>query len=61
MTFSFVGGHILSGAVIETRALQELFPNWKELDTPLKTPVTVDSFAYLTESKRYNIPVFRGK
>lgn len=57
---SEVSGHILSGAVIETRALDELFPNWKELDTPLKTPVLEDSFAYLTESKRFNVPVFPG-
>lgn len=57
---SEVSGHILSGAVIETKALDELFPNWKELDTPLKTPVLEDSFAYLTESKRFNVPVFPG-
>jgi electron-transferring-flavoprotein dehydrogenase len=37
-----VGGHILSGAVIEDIALRELFPNYKELGAPLNTPVTKD-------------------
>ncbi|MBV0932221.1 electron transfer flavoprotein-ubiquinone oxidoreductase [Marinobacterium weihaiense] len=39
---SEVGAHILSGAVMETRALDELFPDWKERGAPLKTPVTED-------------------
>jgi len=39
---SEVGAHILSGAIIETRALDELFPNWQELGAPLNTPVTED-------------------
>ena len=34
-----IGGHILSGAVMDPRALEELFPNWKELGAPLKAPV----------------------
>ncbi|MFO6280919.1 NAD(P)/FAD-dependent oxidoreductase, partial [Pseudomonas aeruginosa] len=37
---SEVGAHILSGAVFEPRALNELFPDWKELGAPLNTPVT---------------------
>ena len=39
---SEVGAHILSGAVLEPRALNELFPNWKELGAPLNVPVTED-------------------
>ncbi|MFH7445207.1 NAD(P)-binding protein, partial [Pseudomonas syringae pv. tagetis] len=35
---SEVGAHILSGAVFEHRALNELFPNWQELGAPLNTP-----------------------
>ena len=35
-----VGGHILSGAVFETRALDELLPNWRELDAPITTAVS---------------------
>lgn len=47
-----VGAHILSGAVFEPRALNELFPNWKELGAPLNTPVTDDNIFYLTEQKK---------
>jgi electron-transferring-flavoprotein dehydrogenase len=46
---SEVGAHILSGAVIESRALDELFPNWAELGAPLNTPVTADEL-YLLKS-----------
>ncbi len=46
---SEVGAHILSGAVFETRALDELFPDWKEKGAPLNTPVTGDDI-YLFNS-----------
>ena len=39
---SEIGAHILSGAVIETRALDELIPDWKNLGAPLKTPAGKD-------------------
>jgi len=52
-----VGGHILSGACLEPRALDELIPDWKEKDAPLKTPVTEDKFAILTETGRLNVPI----
>ena len=39
-----VGSHILLGAVIDTAALDELIPNWKENDAPLNTTVTKDIF-----------------
>ncbi|KAJ8298135.1 hypothetical protein KUTeg_024666, partial [Tegillarca granosa] len=55
-----IGGHILSGACIEPRALNELFPDWKERGAPLKTEVTEDTFAILTATGRIPIPVFRG-
>jgi len=41
---SEVGAHILSGAVLEPRALNELLPNGSELGAPLSTPVTEDTF-----------------
>ena len=44
---SEIGAHILSGAVFEPSALNELFPNWQELDAPLKTPVKGDVFHYM--------------
>ncbi len=46
-----VGAHILSGAVIETRALDELIPNWKELGAPIKTLVTEDQLYLLRNEK----------
>jgi electron-transferring-flavoprotein dehydrogenase len=51
-----LGAHILSGAVMDPRALNELFPNWKELGAPLNTPVTEDRFLFLTETKSYQTP-----
>ncbi|NVZ59859.1 electron transfer flavoprotein-ubiquinone oxidoreductase [Pseudomonas edaphica] len=44
---SEVGAHILSGAVFEPRALNELFPDWKELGAPLNTPVVRDDIYVL--------------
>ena len=53
---SEVGAHILSGAVVEPRALVELFPDWKERGAPLNTPVTEDRFLFLTAEKSYKLP-----
>jgi len=49
---SEVGAHILSGAVLETRALDELFPNWKEKGAPLNTAVTEDEVYLLNDDKK---------
>lgn len=49
---SEVGAHILSGAVIEDRALAELFPNWKELGAPLNVPVKGDEVYFLTSAEK---------
>ncbi|MDX1704826.1 electron transfer flavoprotein-ubiquinone oxidoreductase [Pseudidiomarina sp.] len=48
---SEVGAHILSGAVFETRSLDELFPDWKELGAPLKTEVTEDQIFYFKDGE----------
>ena len=53
---SEVGAHIVSGAVIETKALDELIPEWKTKNSPLKTQATNDKFLYLTETKSYQLP-----
>ena len=45
-----VGGHILSGAVIEPRSLNELIPDWQEKGAPLNTPVKSDKFLLLSET-----------
>ncbi|HEX5485973.1 MAG TPA: electron transfer flavoprotein-ubiquinone oxidoreductase [Limnobacter sp.] len=53
---SEVGAHILSGAVMDPRAMDELFPNWKELGAPLNTAVTEDQFLFLTETSAKKVP-----
>ena len=52
-----VGGHILSGAVIDTKALNELFPDWKERGAPLETPVTKDRFMVLGPAGQVSLPM----
>ncbi len=53
-----IGGHILSGAVIDPRALTELFPDWKERGAPLETPVTKDRFMVLGPMGQVSLPMF---
>ena len=52
---SEVGAHILSGAVVEPRALDELIPDWKERGAPLSTPATDDRFLFLTRETSYRL------
>lgn len=53
-----IGGHILSGAVIDPKALNELFPDWKARGAPLETPVTKDRFLLLGEQGVLPLPMF---
>jgi len=53
---SEVGAHILSGAVIDPRGLDELIPDWRELDSPLRVPVVENRHWVLTEKKKYELP-----
>ena len=55
---SEVGAHILSGNVFETKALDELIPNWKDLDSPIKTDVRSEDFLFYTNNKSIKIPNF---
>jgi len=55
---SEVGGHILSGAVIDPIALDELFPDWKEQGAPLLTPVTDNEHWILKENGKTGMPHF---
>ena len=55
---SEVGAHILSGAVLEPRALNELIPDWQEKGAPIHTPVTAERFMFLTESGGLACPNF---
>lgn len=50
------GAHILSGAVMDPRALIELFPDWKSRGAPLLQPVTGDEVLFLTKSGEYRTP-----
>ncbi|MBV9539397.1 MAG: electron transfer flavoprotein-ubiquinone oxidoreductase [Acidisphaera sp.] len=54
-----VGAHILSGAVIEPRALDELLPDWRERGAPLTTPARDDRFLFLTASRAHRLPTPR--
>jgi len=51
-----VGAHILSGAVIEPRALDELLPDWRDNEPPLTTLAQGDSFLFLTEKHSVRLP-----
>ena len=53
---SEVGAHILSGAVMDPRAIAELFPDWQEKNAPLNTPVSEDRFLFLTEGGSLKVP-----
>src|SRR6185369_4261214 len=53
---SEIGAHILSGAVMDPRALEELFPDWKAKSAPLNTAVSEDRFLFLTEKSSFKTP-----
>ena len=53
-----IGAHILSGNVFETRALDELIPNWKDLNSPIKTKVKKEKFLFLGKSKSLSWPTW---
>ncbi|MCB2052926.1 MAG: electron transfer flavoprotein-ubiquinone oxidoreductase [Geminicoccaceae bacterium] len=53
---SEVGAHILSGAVVEPRSLNELIPDWKEKGAPLNVAAREDEFLFLTENHAFRLP-----
>ena len=53
---SEVGAHLLSGAVFEPHALDELIPDWRDKGAPLNTPAKEDRFLFLTETKAFRLP-----
>jgi electron-transferring-flavoprotein dehydrogenase len=55
---SEIGAHILSGAVMDPRAMAELFPDWKDKGAPLNVPVSEDRFLLLTDKKAFKTPNF---
>ncbi len=52
------GAHILSGAIVDPKALSELFPDWKERGAPLNQPVTGDAMVFLSETGSLRTPNF---
>jgi electron-transferring-flavoprotein dehydrogenase len=52
-----IGAHILSGAVIEPRALEELLPDWRERGAPLHTEAREDHFVFLTRTRAFRSPI----
>ena len=55
---SEIGAHILSGAVIDPRAMAELFPDWQDKGAPLTVPVSEDRFLFLKERSAFQTPNF---
>ena len=55
---SEVGAHILSGAVMDPRAMNELFPDWKNLGAPLNTEVSEDRFLFLSKTGARRVPTW---
>src|SRR5262252_4011578 len=55
---SEIGAHILSGAVLDPKALAELIPDWKEKGAPLDTAVTEDRFCFFTRGGAFSLPHF---
>jgi electron-transferring-flavoprotein dehydrogenase len=53
---SEIGAHLMSGAVFETRSLDELIPGWKDKDAPLRTQAKEDRFLFLTKSGSFRLP-----
>lgn len=51
-----IGSHILSGAVLDPKALNELISDWENKNAPLHTPVTKDRFLLLTKNKTFRLP-----
>nr|HMS42617.1 hypothetical protein [Pyrinomonadaceae bacterium] len=54
---SFVGAHILSGAVMDATALRELMPDFLQQGCPIDSVVTEDAFWYLTKNRMINAPI----
>ena len=51
-----IGAHILAGAVLEPRALNELLPDWQKRNAPITTAVNKDRFWYLTQKGKWQLP-----
>src|SRR5215467_4053268 len=52
-----IGAHIISGAVMDPRGINELMPDWKERGTPIEKPVEEDHVLFLTKSRKFSLPI----
>src|SRR5437870_2028914 len=52
-----IGAHIISGAVMDPRGLDELMPDWKEKGGPIENPVEEDQVVFLTENHKFSLPI----
>src|SRR5438093_11392708 len=52
-----LGAHIICGAVMDPRGLDELMPDWKEKGGPIENPVEGDHVVFLTENRKFSLPI----
>src|ERR1041385_666908 len=52
-----IGAHIISGAVMDPRGIDELMPDWKEKGAPVEKPVDEDHVLFLTKSSKFTLPI----
>src|SRR5499427_3029345 len=52
-----IGAHIISGAVMDPRGINELMPDWKEKGAPIESAVTEDHVLFLTKSGNFGLPI----
>src|SRR3989449_7740631 len=52
-----IGAHIISGAVMDPRGINELMPDWKEKGAPIEKPVEEDHVVYLTKTRKFGLPI----
>src|SRR6201982_3080986 len=52
-----IGAHIISGAVMDPRGINELMPDWKEKGAPIENPVEEDHVRFLTKSHKFGLPI----
>src|SRR3954469_4305888 len=55
-----IGAHIISGAVMDPRGINELMPDWKEKGAPIENPVQEDHVLFLTKSRKFALPIVPG-
>src|SRR5215813_9366732 len=55
-----IGAHIISGAVMDPRGINELMPDWKERGAPIEKPVDEDHVLFLTKTRKFELPLVPG-